>query len=363
VLREAFVDRVDLPDPADANGLAAALAQWNLRPRDLLCVLAKTPGNGLTNDYSRPLAVRTISTALAAAGLAVPMILASGGTEGIGIPHITLFGRRSAPAAAPSPQGTGLAIGHGIGPAVSAAAIGTPAMVEATATAVLTALADAGIDDPAEATLAIVKAPLSPAETLVLDESGFAALKSRARAAAALGAAVALGDQTAITASAALTAGSSAACCGRVLVSAATDDMRPQAVVLGRAAGWGGRLAAATAVMADMLDTTTACHLLHRLGLHAAPQLATDARLRVRAVLAKGELPRHLRGASLPASDDSDIHPNRHFRAAIGGVLGALIGDGRIYLSGGSEHQVPAGGVLLAVVAEQTSEVTWGGSA
>jgi cyanuric acid amidohydrolase len=78
--------------------------------------------------------------------------------------------------------------------------------------------------------------------------------------------------------------------------------------------------------------------------------------MRLRAVLAKGELPRHLRGTVLPSSEDSDIHPNRHFRSAIGGILGALLGDGRIYLSGGSEHQVPAGGVLLAIVAEQSQE-------
>ena len=33
-LREAFVDRIDLPDPADASGLAAALATWDLRESD-----------------------------------------------------------------------------------------------------------------------------------------------------------------------------------------------------------------------------------------------------------------------------------------------------------------------------------------
>ena len=74
--------------------------------------------------------------------------------------------------------------------------------------------------------------------------------------------------------------------------------------------------------MGDMLDAAAACGLLRRLGLAATPQLGSDDRARVRAVLAKGELPRQLRSVTLPSSDDSDIHPNRHFRAAIGAFSG-----------------------------------------
>ena len=351
---EAFIDRVDLPDPGDARALVEALAAWRLPPNGLLCLLVKSPGNGLTNDYSRPLAVRSISAALAAAGLSARMIVASGGTEGVGIPHLIAFGRRSAERAGPATRGgAALAVGYGSGPELAPEEIGTARMAQATSLAVKAAMADAGIGDPSAVTLAIVKAPLPPVGSLAVDEAAYASLKGRARGAAALGAGVALGDLAPEAASEAAIAEAGPPYCARVLVSAGVDVVRPQALVLGQAAGWGGRLVAGATTMSDMLDAPAACALLDRLGLKAAPQLGTRDRGRLRAVLAKGELPRHLRGVALASSEDSDIHPNRHFRAAIGGVLGALIGDGRIYLSGGAEHQAPAGAVLLAIVAER----------
>ncbi|HEX3951965.1 MAG TPA: ring-opening amidohydrolase [Stellaceae bacterium] len=349
--REAFVERLDFPDPGNAGEFASLLADCSRRGGELLCVLVKTPGNGLTNDYSRTLAIHSITAALAAKGLELPMIIASGGTEGIGIPHLIAFGRRPGGHLAAPPGTDALALGHGVGPAMEPDEIGSERMARATAAAVRAAFADAGIGDPAAADLVIVKAPLPPPGGLALDEAAFAELKSRARGAAALGAAVALGEQDPDAVCAALDAADPY--CSRVLVSAATDDARPQALVLGRAPGWSGRLAVGVAIMHDMLDTETAGALLRQLGLSAAPQLGATERGWLRAVLAKGELPRRLRGVALPSSEDSDIHPNRHFRAALGGILGALIGDARIYLSGGSEHQVPPGAVLLAVIAEQ----------
>ena len=348
--REAFVERIDLPDPADARRFARALAEWRALGRELLGVLVKTPGNGLTNDFSRPLALGALQAALAGAGAPMPVILASGGTEGVGVPHLVAFGRGpSASAAGPA----ALAIGCGAGAPVAPAATGTGTMARATAAAVRAAMADAGIARPSDVTLAIVKAPLRPAGALPLDEAGYARLKGRARGAAALGAGEALGDLDAAALDAALERADGTPCCPRVLVSAGTDEVRPQALVFGRAAGWTGSLAVGTTVMADMLDSPAVAALLARLGLPAAPQLAPRDGARLRAVLAKGELPRVLRGTPLPSAEDSDIHPNRHFRAAIGGVLGSLLGDGRIYLSGGAEHQVPPGAVLVAVIAEQ----------
>jgi cyanuric acid amidohydrolase len=88
-------------------------------------------------------------------------------------------------------------------------------------------------------------------------------------------------------------------------------------------------------------------------GLRAAPQLPAAHQGRLRAVIVKGEMPALLRGTRPAALDDSDIHPNRHFRAALSGMLGGLTGDARIFLSGGAEHQAPPGGVLLAIIAEQ----------
>ena len=47
---------------------------------------------------------------------------------------------------------------------------------------------------------------------------------------------------------------------------------------------------------------------------------------------------------------DSDIHATRHARAAVGGVVAAAVGDCRVYVSGGAEHQGPVGGGPVCVI-------------
>ena len=64
------------------------------------------------------------------------------------------------------------------------------------------------------------------------------------------------------------------------------------------------------------------------------------------AVLAKAEASPsgEIRGRRHTMLDDSDIHSTRHARALVGGVLAGVIGDTMLYVSGGAEHQGPAGG-------------------
>ena len=55
---------------------------------------------------------------------------------------------------------------------------------------------------------------------------------------------------------------------------------------------------------------------------------------------------------SLPVMlDDTDISATRHARAAVGGLIAGLAGSGAVYVSGGAEHQGPAGGGPVAVIA------------
>ena len=49
--------------------------------------------------------------------------------------------------------------------------------------------------------------------------------------------------------------------------------------------------------------------------------------------------------------DDVNINAQRHIRAAIGGLVAAVMGDTRIFVSGGAEHQGPDGGGVIAVIA------------
>ena len=54
-----------------------------------------------------------------------------------------------------------------------------------------------------------------------------------------------------------------------------------------------------------------------------------------------------VRGFRHTMLEDTDISSTRHARAAVGGLIAGLAGTGAIYVSGGAEHQGPAGGAQL----------------
>jgi len=58
-----------------------------------------------------------------------------------------------------------------------------------------------------------------------------------------------------------------------------------------------------------------------------------------------------VRGARHTMLDDTDINAQRHIRGAVGGMVAGVLGDARIFVSGGAEHQGPDGGGLVAVIA------------
>ena len=59
-----------------------------------------------------------------------------------------------------------------------------------------------------------------------------------------------------------------------------------------------------------------------------------------------------VRGFRHTMLEDTDISSTRHARAAVGGLIAGLAGTGAVYVSGGAEHQGPAGGGPVAVIAQ-----------
>lgn len=82
---------------------------------------------------------------------------------------------------------------------------------------------------------------------------------------------------------------------------------------------------------------------------YAAGTTQTDC---IAALFCKAEasLTGTIRGHRHVMLDDSDINATRHARALVGGVLAGRIGDTRLFVSGGAEHQGPQGGGPLAVI-------------
>ena len=102
-----------MASPEDVSGLESLIAQGSFSADEVLCIIAKTEGNGRVNDFSRPLAHRAFRDCLSAhTGLTAArvddrvMFCMSGGCEGVITPHATVFTRRrsNAPSAHGEPR-------------------------------------------------------------------------------------------------------------------------------------------------------------------------------------------------------------------------------------------------------------------
>ncbi len=125
--------------------------------------------------------------------------------------------------------------------------------------------------------------------------------------------------------------------------------------MLGNSPHWSGPLRVAHRPMNDALDIGAVVNVLADLGIPASPQVKAHDAARIAAVLVKCEPDRrgHVRGNRHTMLDDTDINAQRHIRGAVAGLVAGVIGDGRIFVSGGAEHQGPDGGGLIAVIASQ----------
>lgn len=348
--RRARVLRLPTAGPGDTAALAAAIDAGEVDPAAVVAIVGKTEGNGCVNDFTRGYATLALKLLLADRLKCAPAeiekrvaIVMSGGTEGGLSPHLLVFSSDTVATAASGPR---LAIGVGLTRAFSPEEIGRAAQIEETAVAVRMAMRNAGIASSRDVHFVQIKCPLLTKERIeeaarrgvgvsTTDTYHSMALS---RGASALGVALALGEVAA--------APEEAVCRDWSLyskvasTSAGVELLRNEIVVLGNAAGWAGDLVIGHDVMADAIDAEAARRVLAGIGGETV------------AVLAKAEAAPSgdIRGRRHTMLDDSDIHSTRHARALVGGVLAGVIGDTMLYVSGGAEHQGPAGGGPIAII-------------
>lgn len=340
--RRARVLRLATAGPHDTAPLAAAIARGEIHPRTIVAIVGKTEGNGCVNDFTRGYATLALKLLLKDQPVAVVM---SGGTEGGLAPHILVFCIEEAAAPAPAPAKR-LAIGTAFTRDFKPEEIGRQAQIEETAKAVAAAMSYAGIASASDVHFVQIKCPLLTKERI--EESARRGARTAtddtyhsmalSRGASALGVAVALGEigeapQSAVCKDWSLHSGVAS-------TSAGVELLRNEIVVLGNAVGWAGDLVIGHDVMKDAIDAEAARRVLRALGGETV------------AVLAKAEAAPsgEIRGRRHTMLDDSDIHSTRHARALVGGVLAGVIGDTMLYVSGGAEHQGPAGGGPVAII-------------
>jgi cyanuric acid amidohydrolase len=365
--RQLHVLRLPMAHTGDLSALAALLDDGSVRADEVAAVIGKTEGNGGVNDFTRGYFTQSLMALLgqrlgrdpAALVRELPCIL-SGGTEGVLSPHYVVFVRSpAAPGALPGPA---LALGRALSAPLPAQDVGRWAQVRSVAAAVRTAMADAQIDRAQDVCFVQVKGPcVTSARAQAAVAAGHTVASADAnrsmalsRAAGALGVALALGEVADAPALEAALLSDFGVFCNRASISCGVEVECNEVVLLGHSAAWRGPLRMACEPMADALDLGAVTRALAGLGLAAQPQLAHEHQARVAAAFVKCEPDRrgNVRGARHTMLDDTDINAQRHIRGAVGGLVAGVLGDGRIFVSGGAEHQGPDGGGLVAVIAQ-----------
>lgn len=359
---EVTVHRIPCRSPGDTTGLAALLASGEIAARDIVAVMGKTEGNGCVNDYTREYATAMLAACLGRHLALEPAeverrvaFVMSGGTEGVLSPHLTVFARR--PATRPAPAGQKrLTIGIGFTRDFLPEEIGRRAQVEETARAVERAMQDGGIASVEHVHFVQVKCPLltagkvaqarargaEPVTADTYESMGYS------RGASALGVALATGEASDAALADEAVLHDWRQCSSVASVSAGIELENNVVIVMGMSAQASSEFVVAHGVMADAIDAASVRRTLEALGIRGGEELR-----RIVNVFAKTEASPdgQVRGMRHTMLNDSDINSTRHARAVTGAVIASVVGHGMVYVSGGAEHQGPAGGGPVAVIA------------
>lgn len=345
------VFKIAQTSPDDMSGLDRLIQTQALDPTTLVAILGKTEGNGCVNDFTRGFAVQTLkhylSHHLGADRAEEIVYVMSGGTEGVLSPHLTLFTRqRSQPDVAPH---WGLVLGISRTRDFLPEEIGTLAMVDAVAIAVRAAMADAELD-PEHVHFVQIKCPLiassrtGPQDLQSLRSQGSYQSMAYSRGASALGVAVALGEVAQTMLQPSDICANYALYSSVASTSAGIELQNCEIIVLGNAATATSKFVIGHSVMHHALDVSAVQQAIANTQ-QPLPQIVN--------VFAKAEADPSgsILGCRHTMLDDSDINHTRMARAVVGAVVASVVQDPRVYVSGGAEHQGPAGGGPVAAIA------------
>ena len=359
------VRKVVLESVGDASGLAKLIDEGAFDADGVVAVVGKTEGNGGVNDFTRILADQAFRRVLMEKGTRpaadvdeIPMVW-SGGTDGILTPHATIFAKVADEG--PAGDEPRLAVGYAMSDVILPEDIGRPAMVEKVAEGVRRAMAEAGIEDPADVHYVQTKTPLLVMETIndaksrghtVFTEDPLESMNV-SNGTSGLGIAVALGEIDMPTAEQIghdLDLYSSVASC-----SSGVELDQAQTVVVGNVPGAGGRYRIGHDVMNDALDQEGVYRAIRSAGLdlpdRAKPE-DLDGRVVNVFVKCEADPTSRLRGRRQVSLDDSDVHHHRHIKGAVGGVVASAVDDAAVFVSVAALHQGPSGGGPVAAIVD-----------
>ena len=357
--------------PADTSGLQALAVAGKIKPDTLVALVGKTDGTGFHDDWGRVWADAALRE-WTAKFLGVPnddvakhvIFVLSGGCPGVITPHSAAVTRDWVETDRPSTEKR-LVVGRAGSDAIAPEEVGRMGMMHKVAAATHEAMKDAGITDPKDVHLVMVKVPgLTVASTHDAESRGHTVVShdltfgpegagAYANDAAALGVAMALGEVPESKLSDDVVRRDWDLYSEVAMTSSGGEKRHGEVVVFGNSTASVSPLVIGHSVTRDFIDAQGVRDALRSAGLKFNDGLPDESDLdRLVHVFAKSVIPGTdvLRGQHITLLDDHNAY---QIGKALGGMLVASVtGRTTNYVSGGerNSHQGPPGGNIVAAV-------------
>jgi cyanuric acid amidohydrolase len=369
---EMFV--IPMATPADTSGLQALAASGKIRPDTLVALVGKTEGTGFHDDWGRiwaDVALREWTGKF----LGIPpsdvakqvIFVLSGGCPGVITPHIAAVTREwvEVPDQEAETKAKRLVVGRAGSEPMPPEEVGRMGQIRKVAEATHKAMADAGLTDPKDVHLVMVKVPGLTTASIKDAESRGTTVVSHdltfgpegagvyANDAAALGVAMALGEVPESALSDGVVRHDWDLYSEVAMTSSGGEKRHGEVVIFGNSSTSRSHLTIGHAITRDFIDAEGVRNALRSAGLRFKDGLPDETDLgRLIHVFAKSVIPGsdQVRGQRITLLDDADAY---QIGKALGGMLVASVtGRTTNYVSGGerNSHQGPPGGNIVAAV-------------
>ncbi len=358
--------------PADTSGLQQLADAGKLRPDTLVALVGKTEGTGAHDDWGRiwaDVALREWTAKLL--GRPVDEVakrvifVLSGGCPGVITPHIAAVTREWVDEPDRKDGDKRLVVGRAGSEPIAPEEVGRMGMIRKVAAATHEAMKDAGVTDPKDVHLVMVKVPglsiasirdaESRGKTVVSHDLTFGPEGAGVYAndGAALGVAMALGEVPESALNDGVVRRNWDLFSEVAMTSSGGEKRHGEVVVFGNSAASASPLRIGHSVTRDFIDAEGVRNALRSAGLRFDDGLPDEQDLsRLVHVFAKSVIPGsdQVRGHRITLLDDTHAY---EIGKALGGMLVASVtGRTTNYVSGGerNSHQGPPGGNIVAAV-------------
>ena len=358
--------------PADTSGLQQLADAGKLRPDTLVALVGKTEGTGAHDDWGRiwaDVALREWTAKLL--GRPVDEVakrvifVLSGGCPGVITPHIAAVTREWVDEPDRKDGDKRLVVGRAGSEPIAPEEVGRMGMIRKVAAATHEAMKDAGLTDPKDVHLVMVKVPglsiasirdaESRGKTVVSHDLTFGPEGAGVYAndGAALGVAMALGEVPESALNDGVVRRNWDLFSEVAMTSSGGEKRHGEVVVFGNSAASASPLRIGHSVTRDFIDAEGVRNALRSAGLRFDDGLPDEQDLsRLVHVFAKSVIPGsdQVRGHRITLLDDTHAY---EIGKALGGMLVASVtGRTTNYVSGGerNSHQGPPGGNIVAAV-------------